>query len=227
MNESIGIVEACDFLKCSQLQLLQMLDDGDIPDLNFGTAWVIPRAAFFQAVNTLALHAATRRKGIEHSPPPSASPSATDVVPAAPHVELPSLDGASDEQVYAQEFISSLGMSVKFSDSETQKRSRVVESYLHEGMAVLIYEFTGRTGRRDYFAVVADPGTGRQSGELIGPSYSIKKTKTAAAAFARALATEGPTTAQPGTPAAHHIAASTLTAAERRGPGRPRKPRSA
>ena len=213
MNESISIIEACDFLKCSQAQLLQMLDGGQVPGLNFGTAWVIPRLAFFEAVNTLAFQAAGRRRGAEDTPPPSSSRSTTDVATAPTHVGL---DGHSDKQAYAQEFMSSIGMSVEFEDSETQKRSRVIESYLHDGIAILIYEFTGRTPY--YFGVVADPDTKRQSGELIGSSYSITKTKKAAEAFALTLATKEPPTSG--------IAIDQNAMPVKRGPGRPRRPRS-
>lgn len=62
MNEDIEIDEACSFLKCSKPRLLQALETGSIPGVRLDQTWVIPRLAFFQAINELAIREAEARR---------------------------------------------------------------------------------------------------------------------------------------------------------------------
>lgn len=61
-NESISIADACAFLDCQKPKLLELLREGAIPALKIGEEWVIPRSAFFQAVNDLARRSAEERR---------------------------------------------------------------------------------------------------------------------------------------------------------------------
>jgi excisionase family DNA binding protein len=60
-TESISTEEACMFLECAEPKLQELLREGVVPALKFGKAWVIPRHAFFQAMNALAIQAAGER----------------------------------------------------------------------------------------------------------------------------------------------------------------------
>ena len=63
--EKIALADACEYLECGDVKLLQLLNDGSIPGLKAGRGWVIPRAAFIDAVNALAVSAAKNiRDGI-------------------------------------------------------------------------------------------------------------------------------------------------------------------
>lgn len=214
-NEVISFENACEVLKCSEAALLQMLASGEIPGLHFGVAWVIPRVAFIRAVNGLAIQAAIRRRDTKAPAEvlPAAKQLTADLAAKQAFKQTAATDRADET---APELVSALEMTIKFSDPEMQKRSRVLESYVHAGMLVRIYEFTGSSGLRDYFAVVVDPFTKRQAGETVGTSYSVKDTKKAAEAYAKAWAANG---ANPGA-----IAECLPVQQPRRGkPGRPPK----
>jgi excisionase family DNA binding protein len=53
-REKVSIDEACAFLECEKPKLLELLREGVVPGLKYGKAWVIPREAFFGAMNRLA-----------------------------------------------------------------------------------------------------------------------------------------------------------------------------
>lgn len=57
-RDKISLEEACAFLECARPKLMELLGEGLIPGIQLGKAWVIPRLAFFQAVNQLALDSA-------------------------------------------------------------------------------------------------------------------------------------------------------------------------
>jgi excisionase family DNA binding protein len=53
-RDKVSIEEACQFLECEKPKLLELLREGVVPGLKYGKAWVIPREAFFGAMNRLA-----------------------------------------------------------------------------------------------------------------------------------------------------------------------------
>ena len=63
-SQSISTEEACDFLECEKPKLQELLREGVVPALKFGKAWVMPRQAFFQAMNALAIQAAKERQKV-------------------------------------------------------------------------------------------------------------------------------------------------------------------
>lgn len=76
-NERISVEEACDFLDCSASQLFKLLCSGEIPGVQYGRAWVIPKRAFIERVNSNAL----AWKGKESTPAPPAQVEAAPVAP--------------------------------------------------------------------------------------------------------------------------------------------------
>ena len=62
MSEDISMEEACEFLQCGPVRLLQLLNGGELPGLKVGRSWVLPRVAFFDAVNRKATKAAELRR---------------------------------------------------------------------------------------------------------------------------------------------------------------------
>lgn len=54
VHEKITTREAAAFLECSEETLLEELRNGRVPGLKIGKAWVIPRPAFFEAMNERA-----------------------------------------------------------------------------------------------------------------------------------------------------------------------------
>lgn len=59
-RDKVSIEEACQFLECEKPKLQELLREGILPGLKLGKAWVIPRVAFFDAVNRLAAEEATK-----------------------------------------------------------------------------------------------------------------------------------------------------------------------
>ena len=57
----VGNEEACALLQCSPARLRQLIARGDIPAVQAGKAYVIPRQAFCEAINALANKEAQRR----------------------------------------------------------------------------------------------------------------------------------------------------------------------
>jgi len=62
--------EACTVLKCGMVVLHEALQKGILPGMKMGKEWVIPRQAFFAAVNKLAVEEAQerRRAALTNSP---------------------------------------------------------------------------------------------------------------------------------------------------------------
>jgi len=56
-SEKITVEEVADFLECSKVRVQDMLREGLLPGWKPGKAWVIPRAAFYDAVNVAAVQA--------------------------------------------------------------------------------------------------------------------------------------------------------------------------
>ena len=56
-SEKITIEEVAEFLECSEERVQDMLREGRLPGFKPGKAWVIPRVAFFDAVNVAAVQA--------------------------------------------------------------------------------------------------------------------------------------------------------------------------
>lgn len=54
--------EAAAILKCSTATLEDHLRSGHIAGTKFGVSWVIPRVAFFERVNQIALDEAAKRR---------------------------------------------------------------------------------------------------------------------------------------------------------------------
>ena len=53
-NEKVSISDACAFIECEPPKLMELLRSGVVPGFKQGKSWVIPRAAFFAAMNDLA-----------------------------------------------------------------------------------------------------------------------------------------------------------------------------
>jgi excisionase family DNA binding protein len=66
--------EACAVLECSLPRLRQLIALGDIPAIQPGKAYVIPRQAFYEAINALAKREAQKRAAAANSPPPTLPP---------------------------------------------------------------------------------------------------------------------------------------------------------
>lgn len=71
--EKISHEEAAAFLECTELRLAALLREGRLPGLKAGRHWVIPRRAFYDAVNQLAIDAASALR-VERSPPGALNP---------------------------------------------------------------------------------------------------------------------------------------------------------
>lgn len=74
-TEKISLAEAAEFLECSEDRVLKLLRAGEVAGIKAGRDWLIPRAAFLQSVNDMALReAAARRASGEPAPEPVAPP---------------------------------------------------------------------------------------------------------------------------------------------------------
>ena len=56
-GEKISVADAAEYLECTATRVLELLREGQLPGMKYGKAWVIPRAAFFDAVNVAAVQA--------------------------------------------------------------------------------------------------------------------------------------------------------------------------
>lgn len=61
----ILVCEAAEYLECSPTRVLGLLRTGVLPGVKLGQSWVIPRAAFYEAVAALAVS----RAGVASSAP--------------------------------------------------------------------------------------------------------------------------------------------------------------
>ena len=68
MSELIPMDEVCEYFDCKEPRVVAMLRSGELPGLKIGHAWRIPREAFWQRVNELALEEAERRRQEEVQP---------------------------------------------------------------------------------------------------------------------------------------------------------------
>lgn len=55
VSETIAIDEIARTMKCSEQTVLDELRSGNWPGLKAGRDWIVPRAAFFQRINEIAL----------------------------------------------------------------------------------------------------------------------------------------------------------------------------
>lgn len=55
VDPMLSIEDACAAISCGPIKLRSMLAAGELPGLKIGKEWVIPRRAFFQALNERAL----------------------------------------------------------------------------------------------------------------------------------------------------------------------------
>jgi excisionase family DNA binding protein len=58
----LSINEAAAMLECTRETLVDHLKQGSLPGLKIGRSWVLPRAAFVDAINALAVHQALERR---------------------------------------------------------------------------------------------------------------------------------------------------------------------
>lgn len=63
----IDFDEAAALLKCEPAKLEALLRSGELPGAKFGRSWVIPREAFMQRLNELALQQAAERRAPKSS----------------------------------------------------------------------------------------------------------------------------------------------------------------
>jgi excisionase family DNA binding protein len=66
----IAVPEAAEVLQCGEERIIELLKAGDLPGLKVGRGWVIPRRAFVQRINELALIEASvkRARRMPHAP---------------------------------------------------------------------------------------------------------------------------------------------------------------
>lgn len=67
MSPTIEIDEIAQALKCTSETVEAELRAGNLPGVKFGRSWVVPREAFWQRINTLALRRLDERRGPEPS----------------------------------------------------------------------------------------------------------------------------------------------------------------
>lgn len=53
--------EACSLLSCGPYRLADLLKSGQLPGLKIGREWVVPRRAFFERVNEMAVNGSLAR----------------------------------------------------------------------------------------------------------------------------------------------------------------------
>ncbi len=61
-TEAYTITEAAAILDCKEETAVERIINGDLPGLKFGRGWIVPRAAFSQRLNELALEESARRR---------------------------------------------------------------------------------------------------------------------------------------------------------------------
>jgi excisionase family DNA binding protein len=71
MSELIAMPEVCEYFVCSEARIIEMLRGGELPGVKFGRSWAIPRQAFWQRVNELALQEAEERRIENRAPLPA------------------------------------------------------------------------------------------------------------------------------------------------------------
>lgn len=62
MSEMLELDEASAIVKCSIETLHDNLRSGHLPGTKFGASWVIPRRAFFDRLNEIAVEEAAQRR---------------------------------------------------------------------------------------------------------------------------------------------------------------------
>lgn len=60
--EAYTVTEVCEILGCEAETVTERITNGDLPGLKFGRGWIIPRKAFDQCLNELALQEAQERR---------------------------------------------------------------------------------------------------------------------------------------------------------------------
>lgn len=61
-TEAYSLEEATEILDCSQETTVARINAGDLPGLKFGRGWIIPKDAFRQRLNEIALIEAQERR---------------------------------------------------------------------------------------------------------------------------------------------------------------------
>jgi hypothetical protein len=182
MNEEIPIDEACSFLKCGKPRLFQALETGSIPGIKLGQTWVIPRFAFFQAINELAISEAEARR---------ANVQRTEAKRGA-HVDVPGLLASEGRGKPAAtggpetvRLRSVLPADAEPATTESWNHDKMIEEYSHKGMLIQIYQ-DAPVGSRppSYFALVFNPNAKNPTSASWGASGSIDETKKVAEARA-------------------------------------------
>lgn len=73
MSELIELSEICEAFGCTEHTVIGMLRDGELPGVKFGRDWRVPRQAFWQRVNEMALEQAKAKRPQPATPDPVAS----------------------------------------------------------------------------------------------------------------------------------------------------------
>ena len=68
-HHKISVAEAATFLECSEERVSELMRLGELPGLKKGRAWVLPRPAFYTAVNEMAVADAAAIRGANTSAP--------------------------------------------------------------------------------------------------------------------------------------------------------------
>ncbi|ANH68255.1 helix-turn-helix domain-containing protein [Mitsuaria sp. 7] len=71
----IAFTEICGLFNCTESSLISMLRSGELPGVKLGRDWRIPRQAFWQRLNEMALEKAAERRQVmadlDHTPSPT------------------------------------------------------------------------------------------------------------------------------------------------------------
>lgn len=84
-KELIDMTEIIRLFDCKEDRVVRMLRAGELPGVKLGRDWRIPRAAFWQRVNEMALESAAERRA-SMQPAPVAEPPALPRRPGRPRL---------------------------------------------------------------------------------------------------------------------------------------------
>lgn len=74
MSEILTVEQVADLLKCDTTTAAERIKSGELPGVKFGRSWIIPKPAFDQRINELAVEQAEARRKATPEPTPEAEP---------------------------------------------------------------------------------------------------------------------------------------------------------
>lgn len=72
--------DAADLCGCEPLAIIERMRTGELPGVKFGRSWVIPREAFIQRINEIALAESAARRGQAQSEQPTPVPASAAIL---------------------------------------------------------------------------------------------------------------------------------------------------